>query len=221
VGGGISIGIVSGKKEYLDALDGGPWQYGDSSTPEIGVTYFAGTFVRHPLALAAARAALLYMKKHGPSLQAELNQRADDFALELNTYFKQRGAPLQVLNFGSVFKLKQTQEVPFGELLYHHLRLAGVHVWDGRPCFLTLCHQRVELEFIVAAFKQAVEEMFRGGLFQAAEPKPVLNVMDAAVPPVQGARIGHDPDGNPAWYVPDAERPGKYLRFDSAASPAQ
>ncbi|RZM09906.1 MAG: aminotransferase class III-fold pyridoxal phosphate-dependent enzyme, partial [Pedobacter sp.] len=28
-GGGISIGIIAGKKKYMDALDGGFWQYGD------------------------------------------------------------------------------------------------------------------------------------------------------------------------------------------------
>src|SRR5690606_10512328 len=51
IGGGISIGAILGKKQYMDALDGGFWQYGDQSIPEVGVTYFAGTFVRHPLAL--------------------------------------------------------------------------------------------------------------------------------------------------------------------------
>ncbi len=46
----------------MDALDGGHWQYGDDSIPTVGVTYFAGTFVRHPLALAAAKAALEHLK---------------------------------------------------------------------------------------------------------------------------------------------------------------
>ena len=32
----------------MDALDGGFWEFGDDSFPEVGVTYFAGTFVRHP-----------------------------------------------------------------------------------------------------------------------------------------------------------------------------
>ena len=55
VGGGFPIGVIAGKREYMDALDGGGWQYGDDSMPTVGVTYFAGTFVRHPLALAAAQ----------------------------------------------------------------------------------------------------------------------------------------------------------------------
>ena len=58
VGGGFPIGVIAGKREYMDALDGGGWQFGDDSIPTVGVTYFAGTFVRHPLALAAAHAVL-------------------------------------------------------------------------------------------------------------------------------------------------------------------
>ena len=69
----MPIGVIAGKRAYMDALDGGFWQYGDASVPEIGVTYFAGTFVRHPFALAAAKASLLHMKEKGAALQKELN----------------------------------------------------------------------------------------------------------------------------------------------------
>ena len=58
VGGGLPIGVVAGRREYMDALDGGGWSFGDASFPDVGVTFFAGTFVRHPLALAAAVAVL-------------------------------------------------------------------------------------------------------------------------------------------------------------------
>ena len=49
----MPIGILVGKAAFMDALDGGFWQYGDNSYPTAGVTFFAGTFVRHPLTLAA------------------------------------------------------------------------------------------------------------------------------------------------------------------------
>jgi glutamate-1-semialdehyde aminotransferase len=94
VGGGMPIGVIAGKKEYMDALDGGFWQYGDGSVPEIGVTYFAGTFVRHPFALAAAKAVLLHMKEKGQALQEHLNgntawlaKEVNDFAASLNIPF--------------------------------------------------------------------------------------------------------------------------------------
>ena len=67
VGGGLPIGVVAGDKRYLDVLDGGHWQYGDASFPEVGVTFFAGTCVRHPLALAAAKSVLTHLKQSGHS----------------------------------------------------------------------------------------------------------------------------------------------------------
>src|SRR5262249_62394139 len=76
VAGGMPIGVIAGKRIFMDALDGGNWQYGDNSTPEAGVTYFAGTFVRHPLALAASIASLEDMKAKGPALQQSLTQKA-------------------------------------------------------------------------------------------------------------------------------------------------
>ena len=38
-----------------------------------------------------------------------------------------------------------------------------------------------------------------------------LETQHFGTPPVPGAMLGRDPEGNPAWYVTDPERPGKYL----------
>ena len=34
IGGGMPIGVLAGSKKYLDALDGGQWNYGDDSFPK-------------------------------------------------------------------------------------------------------------------------------------------------------------------------------------------
>ena len=33
IGGGYPIGVLAGKREFMDAIDGGMWQYGDGSFP--------------------------------------------------------------------------------------------------------------------------------------------------------------------------------------------
>ena len=43
-------------------------------------------------------------------------------------------------------------------------------------------------------------------------PQPEAESADADEPVVPGARLGRDEDGRPAWFVPDADRPGKYLK---------
>jgi glutamate-1-semialdehyde aminotransferase len=202
VGAGFPIGIVAGKARFLDALDGGPWQYGDASVPEVGVTYFAGTFVRHPLALAAARAALRYMLDAGPQLQQSVNDRTAAFAATLNSWFEEQGAPMHINYFASVMKIALTKPVRLGEIVFHHLRERGVHIWDGRPCFMTMAHTDADLAMVVDAFKAAVQEMQAGDFF----PAPV-RVAAAAAPPVPGARLGRDEHGNAAWFVVDGKSP--------------
>src|SRR5262249_11785050 len=93
VGGGLPIGILAGSARYMDALAGGMWQYGDASFPETGVTFFAGTFVRHPLALAATHAVLEHLKKNGPGLQRDLSEKTTRLAQSINAYFEERNVP--------------------------------------------------------------------------------------------------------------------------------
>jgi glutamate-1-semialdehyde aminotransferase len=63
VGGGLPLSIIAGKAQYMDRIDGGVWNFGDSSVPSDKTTFFAGTFCKHPLALASAKAMLSYLKE--------------------------------------------------------------------------------------------------------------------------------------------------------------
>ncbi|MDP3981300.1 MAG: aminotransferase class III-fold pyridoxal phosphate-dependent enzyme, partial [Chlamydiota bacterium] len=159
IGGGLPIGVIAGMKHFMDAFDGGHWQFGDASAPEVGVTYFAGTFVRHPLALRAAKTILEHLKHEGPKLQETLNQKTDAFVSQLNKYFEKVNAPILLANFGSLFKVKFTQDLPHADLLYFWLRHLGVHIWDHRPCFLTISHSEEDIHKLTHAFKKSIAHM--------------------------------------------------------------
>ncbi len=210
VGGGLPIGIVAGKSEYMDALDGGFWQFGDDSFPEVGVTFFAGTFVRHPLALAAAKAVLERLKEAGPELQRSLSAKVEKFVTHLNQHFEKVEAPIKIAHFSSFFYVSYPHDLPYGGMLFYLLREKGVHIWEHRPCFFTLAHSEVDIAFVTEAFKNSVAEMQMAGFLP--QPVGVANQTTRNRPPQPGARLGRDPEGNPAWYVPDPERPGKYLQ---------
>lgn len=218
VASGIPIGVIAGKKEYMDALDGGYWRYGDDSFPEIGVTYFAGTFVRHPLALASAKAALSYMKEKGPGLQESINAKAEILAKDLNAYFEQHGYPFYIAQFGSLWKLKFKTEIPYSELLFTLMRERGIHIWDGFPCFFTEAHTDSELQQIISCMKECIGLMTDAGFFNSttarhskADDTPAeINAMN---PPIPGARLGRNQNGEPAWFISDPQSPGKYLQI--------
>ncbi|WP_158941508.1 non-ribosomal peptide synthetase/type I polyketide synthase [Granulicella sp. S190] len=159
IGGGYPIGVLSGKAQYMDALDGGAWQYGDASIPEVGVTFFAGTFVRHPQALAAARSVLHHLKSAGPQLQLDLNRKTAEIATRLDNFFVERGVPSRIHHFASWFYFTFHGDARLGSLLYYAMREKGVHIQEGYPCFLTTAHSDSDLETVEAVFRETVEEM--------------------------------------------------------------
>jgi amino acid adenylation domain-containing protein len=215
VGGGLPIGVIAGKREFMDALDGGHWQFGDASVPTVGVTYFAGTFVRHPLALAAVKSVLLHLKEKGPDLQRETTAKADRIAAELNGFFKRVEAPVEIRTFGSLWKAFHTEEHPQADLLFVMLRDRGIHIMDGFPCFMTTAHTAADIDAIIDAFKSAVAEMQESGFFPEPKTKATAPSLDAATPPAAGARLGRDADGKPAWFVPNPNEPGRYLKVET------
>ncbi|HWV38894.1 MAG TPA: amino acid adenylation domain-containing protein [Vulgatibacter sp.] len=214
VGGGMPIGVIAGSRRFLDALDGGAWQFGDDSAPSVGVTCLAGTFVRHPLAMAAAKAVLLHLVERGPALQEELNARTERLTSTLNAHFTLAGAPLRIERFASMWRPVYEDARPLGDLLYYALRDRGVHVYEGAPCFLTTAHTDADVDRIIAAFREAIAELQDGG-FLPAPARPEVTEFDASRPPVPGARLGRDPEGNPAWYVLDPDRPGRYVKLEA------
>jgi amino acid adenylation domain-containing protein len=214
-GGGISIGIIAGKKKYMDALDGGFWQYGDDSIPEVGVTYFAGTFVRHPLALATAKASLLYLKNAGPQLQESLNANGNYIANMINALCRRLNVPMFIAQFGSLWRIKFIEEYPYAELFFTLMRLKGIHILEGFACFLTTAHSSADIQQIIRCFEESLIELKAVGLIPHYEHQ-AQSVGDTPdfknTMPVPNARLGKDKAGNPAWFINDESNPGKYLQ---------
>lgn len=179
VGGGMPIGILAGRAAFMDALDGGKWQYGDASAPEVGMTFLAGTFVRHPLTLAATHAVLLRMKEQGAALQASLNEKADKLVHSLNNVLEKWGLTARVENFGSIFYFNLHHDSRFASLFYYHLRTKGIHILEGFPCYLTTEHSQADLDRIVLAFDESLAEMSADGLIDS-KPQAVAAVPQKA-----------------------------------------
>jgi len=210
IGGGFPVGVVAGRRSYMDALDGGAWQYGDTSTPTVGVTYFAGTFVRHPLALAACKASLDYLAQAGEGLQTQLNVHTAALADELSAWCREVGAPLELRYFSSLWRIHWLEDHPLQDLLFAMMRSRGVHILDNFPCFLTTAHSQQDIATLKSAFKESVAEM------QEADFLPRRQVAASALefdhPPAADARLGRDRDGQPAWFIPDPFAPGKFVK---------
>jgi glutamate-1-semialdehyde 2,1-aminomutase len=169
VGGGMPIGVIAGKSKYMDAIDGGMWNYGDDSYPQAQKTFFAGTFCKHPLAMTAAKAVLKYLQSEGSSLHQKLNERTRQFINALNDYFSVEGLPLRMANFGSLFGSASVELADENSaasvamtLLKYHLLHKGVHLL-GVSGYLSTAHTDEDIQYIIQAVKDSVEEIRLGG----------------------------------------------------------
>ena len=131
VGGGMPIGVLAGDARFMDALDGGHWAYGDDSKPEVAPTYVAGTFVRHPLVLAAVDATLEHMENHGEKLWTDTAKHAQNMRARMNSFLASRGLPEMVTGHSSWVVLNVSTHDPRATLLYSLMRYEGIHVMDG------------------------------------------------------------------------------------------
>jgi len=165
IGGGLPVGVIAGKSEILNAIDGGLWQFGNSSYPDAKQTYMAGTFYKHPLGMAAMRAILRHLLDEGAKLQENLNAATTSLVERLNSFFKQEDLPIFVVQCGSLFRFNIPRNVFLGDLFFYHLIEKGVYIWEGRNCFVSTAHTEEDLNFLYDAVVETVKELKNNGFF--------------------------------------------------------
>ncbi|MFF3332853.1 MupA/Atu3671 family FMN-dependent luciferase-like monooxygenase [Streptomyces sp. NPDC002888] len=193
LGGGFPIGAIAGRADIMDGVDGGHWTYGDDSYPPADTTFFGGTYIQHPVSMVAARAVLAHLKEHSPRLQERLNARTAELAATLNGFFEAEEYPLRMSHFGSQFRFEHHADM---ELLYHHLMLRGVHVWEWRNFFLSTAHSDSDIEFVADAVRGSLRELRSAGFFPGGQP---VAPRAAAPEPVASAEAVPAPVASMAW----------------------
>ncbi|MDM3847802.1 MAG: amino acid adenylation domain-containing protein [Aphanizomenon gracile PMC638.10] len=166
-GGGLPLAAVAGKAKFMDGIDGGYWQFGDQSYPQADRTFFAGTFNKHPLAMATCRAALKHLKEQGAELQTKLNARTAYLVQQLNQIFIEAQINIKVVHFGSLFRFVFTTNI---DVFFYHLLEKGVYIWEGRTCFLSTAHTDADVDRIILAVRESINEMRAGGFLPELSP---------------------------------------------------
>ncbi|RBW52506.1 non-ribosomal peptide synthetase [Ruegeria sp. A3M17] len=186
IGGGMPIGMLAGSARFMDALDGGMWQFGDDSVPEVSPTFFAGTFVRHPLIVAAVDATLEHMGTNGSDLWQRTAARTADAVGRMNAILVARGLPQLVESYSSWFVPKLMGFDPNAALFYPLMKMAGIHVQVGYACFFTTAHTEQDFDAVVNAFEQSIDALRSVGILVGdGKAKPVATT-PVAKPPTEG-----------------------------------
>ncbi|MEE3507576.1 aminotransferase class III-fold pyridoxal phosphate-dependent enzyme [Pseudomonas sp. 10C3] len=182
VGGGMPIGLVAGDAAILDGIDGGTWQYGDQSAPQTEPIFFAGTFSKHPLAMAAAVQTLEHIKQHASTLYRDLNRLTQNLVDRSNALFVRYDVEMRVEHFGSLFRYVSKRNL---DLFFSHLLFNGVFVWEGRNCFLSTAHTDADVDAILLATEEALKPLVQHGFL----PSTVTQTAVGRVPTVWEQRF--------------------------------
>jgi len=215
VGGGFPIGMIAGKAKFMDALDGGDWAFGDDSVPECGVTFYAGTFVRHPLGLAAAKAVMERIKQEGPELYEKLDKRTENMASQAKAFIKEMQCQVTFEEFSSLFYLTVPTHAHWGHLLFMLMRMEGIHIQHNRANFLTTAHSEDDVKKILHAFKKSLSELISHGLLEG-DMVAAKRFLTGSKEIPKGARLGKNAQGEPAYFIEDSNRKGKYIEVGKA-----
>ncbi len=174
-GGGLPLSLIAGSNRFMDLVDGGQWSYGDASIPTVRPTFFAGTYCRHPLALAAARATAHHMLESGPELQQNLSARTTLLVERLNASLQSFGLPVTFTSFGSFFGI-----APNSSTISQHaiglfsllLLTAGIHLRGGdKGGFLSTAHTQTDIDAIHDAIVQSLQSLAGNGLLSTINGK--------------------------------------------------
>ena len=165
--GGFPMSAVCGTREFMSAFDGGEWQFGDDSFPEQPVTFFGGTFVRHPVSMAVALATVGQIESLTDADYRELNDRTRAFADRVNAMFEELRAPLRLSSAASLVMLKFLEPDPIHQIYHFLLRHKGVYLTD-RAGFINFTTTDADLDFVFSVMRDSVAELQHAGIFRDA-----------------------------------------------------
>lgn len=182
LGGGMPVGAVAGRARFMDAVDGGSWEFGDSSYPSAPTTWVAGTFFKHPLTMPCVRAVLQHLRAAGPTLQEGLTARTQQFADRLTEAFSREALPVRVKSFGSLFRFSPEVASAHWDLFFYYLLDHGVYVTETRMCYLSTAHSDADLDLLERAVVASASAMRRDGLLAPAQMDASAAVATAPEP---------------------------------------
>jgi len=163
IGGGMPIGVVTGSRRFMDPVDGGAWRDTDDSLPDVDKIWFAGTFNKNPLTMAATEAVVERFVADGPALQDGLNHRAEVLVDRLSIWLREHRMPVSIARFGSMFRFVGALPTT---LLIPHLAMRGVYTWEGMVFFVSVAHSDQDLIALEDAVKDSLLAMRQGGYIE-------------------------------------------------------
>jgi glutamate-1-semialdehyde 2,1-aminomutase len=179
LGGGLPIGVVCGPKVLMARGD---------TKKAARINYVIGTFAAHPFVMGTMNAFLKWSET--PETVASydtMHENIDYFISTANATFKNKGYPIEVTNWYSVWSILYTEPGRYHWMFQYYLKDAGVNLsWVGTGRLLfSLNWQRADYDRLLERMLVACEGMKQGGWWE----KPTANIKQKLVTEIGGAVV--------------------------------
>jgi len=168
LGGGLPIGVVCGPKDLMARGD---------AKKVARVNYVIGTFAGHPFVMAAMNQFLKWLDTPETlNSYGTMHDNIDDFIKKANKSFEEKGYPLKLTNWFSVWSMLYTTPGRFHWLFQYFLKDAGVNLsWVGTGRLLfSLEWKKADYDRLLERLLVACEQMQKGGWWE--EPKANIKI---------------------------------------------
>lgn len=163
LGGGLPIGVVCGPTDLMARGD---------ARKAARVNYVIGTFAGHPFVMASMNAFLKWLETSETTKSYDvMHGNIDSFIKTANAKFQERGFPIQLTNWFSVWSILYTKPGRYHWLFQYFLKDAGVSLsWVGTGRLLfSLEWKKEDYDRLLERLLAACEQMQKGGWWE--EPK--------------------------------------------------
>jgi glutamate-1-semialdehyde 2,1-aminomutase len=156
VGGGLPVGAYGGKKEIMGCVS------------PAGPVYQAGTLSGNPLAMAAGKALLTYLKEN-PAVYHNINQAGVVLAEGLRSQIKEFGIKASVNQIGSMFTLFFTDEqvVDYDSAKKSDTAMFGKYFQSMLELGVYMAPSQFEAMFISNAIDKKITETILAASYQS------------------------------------------------------
>jgi len=161
LGGGLPIGVVCGPKHLMARAD---------ASKAARINYVIGTFAGHPFVMACMNAFLKWLKLPETVKSYDtMHENIDAFIKRANATFKERGYPLKLTNWFSVWSMLYETPGRYHWMFQYYLKDAGVNLsWVGTGRLLfSLEWKKEDYDRLLERILIAAEQMQKGGWWEA------------------------------------------------------
>lgn len=180
IGGGFPVGVVGGQEYCMKTI---------KEVQNGTQVFMGGTFSANPVTMLAGHTVLSHLYQNGPEIYGYLNEMGDYLKSGINSFCSENDIPIRMMGIGSMMRLvftdypiksrRDRDKYEFDMAVQNHFYTAllnsGVHVGSNRINFLSVAHDRPDVDRVAGIYIDLLLKFKKAGCFERVDKQKNLS----------------------------------------------